>query len=422
MNRSPLLVLLPLLLTLAGCQKHAAPPPPAPAAIPAVSVPPPIQAPASKVVQLLALGTNTCALEESGEVLCWGSNEAGILHQANLRTTATPTRAIAPGSGIKKIVGSFGHICALSAVGAVGCWGSNYRQQLGLQLANQQQPHFSAESSQVPLPEAATEVAAGSAHNCVIGATGKVYCWGYNVAGQLGDGEMPSNMGYLPTGSGNLTSRWKPASVALPLGQELKAREVVAGNMHTCALSGEGRVFCWGSDTQHQLSTNQAMHSASGGGSRVPVAVENLPALPVEHLASGTNHVCALVSDGMVYCWGTIGAQMSELQMPTPQPIRGLPGSASAIAAGGGTSCALVSGKAYCWGASVVGGGVGLPNLTPAPVLDLPGGIQQITVSATHACALTQSSEVYCWGSSGYGVLGPSARRDSLQALRVPAL
>ena len=72
-------------------------------------------------------------------------------------------------------------------------------------------------------------------HTCALRGTGEVVCWGYNDAGQLGDGTT--------------VDRAAPVAVKGISG----AAQVAAGEEFTCARLATGGVKCWGSDTNGQL-------------------------------------------------------------------------------------------------------------------------------------------------------------------------
>ena len=78
-------------------------------------------------------------------------------------------------------------------------------------------------------------VTAGAHHSCAVTASGRLYCWGRNEEGQLGDGTT--------------TERHVPTLVEGLSG----VREVALGDLHTCALLGSGAVRCFGSNSNGQL-------------------------------------------------------------------------------------------------------------------------------------------------------------------------
>jgi len=100
---------------------------------------------------------------------------------------------------------------------------------------------------------------AGSLHTCALRVDGKVFCWGDNSNGQLGDGTTFD--------SHAATAKPVQAIVAVELGL-VDLTNVVAlgvGQQHSCALRVDGQPLCWGSDVNGQLGTT------AGHGSALPV-------------------------------------------------------------------------------------------------------------------------------------------------------
>jgi alpha-tubulin suppressor-like RCC1 family protein len=79
------------------------------------------------------------------------------------------------------------HTCALTAGGAVYCWGANASGQLGDGTTTSR----SDPRAVVGLAGAMfTYVAAGDSHTCAVASNGVAYCWGLNADGQLGVGDL----------------------------------------------------------------------------------------------------------------------------------------------------------------------------------------------------------------------------------------
>src|SRR5437016_2640737 len=100
-----------------------------------------------------------------------------------------------------------------------------------------------------------TQVSAGGSHTCALAADGRVYCWGSNENGQLGDGTHNNHS--------------SPKAVS----GTLRFVQVSAGAHHTCAVTADNRAYCWGSNAEGQLgaftsSDDRLTPTAFPGGRR----------------------------------------------------------------------------------------------------------------------------------------------------------
>src|SRR5439155_1249809 len=203
-----------------------------------------------------------------------------------------------------------------------------------------------------------TAVAAGGLHTCMRLPDGTVQCWGRNNFGQLGNGD------------GNLTS----SSVPVAVRGLTTAAGVVTGDAHTCALLGDGTVWCWGRSDDGQLG-NGARASAS-----TPVPVTNLTG--VTAMTAGFYHTCALLPNGTVWCWGRNDeGQLGDgttLGRPAPVQVAGITG-ALAVSGGYHHTCALLSdGTVQCWGRNLegqLGDGTTTSSSTPVRVGGITGAV-----------------------------------------------
>jgi alpha-tubulin suppressor-like RCC1 family protein len=181
-----------------------------------------------------------------------------------------------------------------------------------------------------------------------------------------------------------------------------------AGGQHTCAVTGAGGVWCWGSNVQQQLGTTVA------GGSLVAVQVVSVGSHATA-VTAGDEHSCALsVANGAstVQCWGADGhGQLGVAGLfttPAPVTVHGLASAVSAIAAGGFHTCALAGGAVACWGDDAdgqLGNGASADSATPVAVQGL-SGVKAIAAGGAHTCALTSAGGVECWGYNAYGQVG----------------
>jgi alpha-tubulin suppressor-like RCC1 family protein len=192
---------------------------------------------------------HSCALLDTGDVKCWGQAEQGqlglgIANKIGLDNSPSSVGPINLGGKVIQLSSGDKHNCALLENDVVRCWGSNEEEQLGTgdsnHLGDDETP---ADLGDLDLGGAATQVALGGSHACVILETGAVRCWGLNVLGSLGYGlegnqaignnETPADLGDIDLG-GN-------------------AVQVSAGVFHTCALLDAGGVKCWGSNSDGEL-------------------------------------------------------------------------------------------------------------------------------------------------------------------------
>jgi alpha-tubulin suppressor-like RCC1 family protein len=325
----------------------------------------------SGVVAITAGLYHTCALTSVGAVKCWGLNSDGELGVATNNNTsnpnATPVAVTGLSAGVVAIsAGSF-HTCALTNLGAVQCWGSNYYGALGVTanvLTGTANPTPVAVTG---LSSGVSTIAAGSFHTCAI-LGGAVKCWGLNVFGQIG----------VATNTGTYNANPTPVTVS----NLTNIVGLTAGGFddrgHTCAVTNGGAVKCWGDNQVGALGIN----SGSPASSSVPLDVSGL-SNGVVSIAAGSPllHTCAVTSAGGVKCWGNNGngqlGNNSTTSSPVPVDVSGL-NDVSALATGGFHTCAMTgSGAIHCWGnngAGQVGDGGTTQRLTPISGSNLGSG------------------------------------------------
>lgn len=224
------------------------------------------------------------------------------------------------------------------------------------------------------------------------------------------NGESGSSGGGGSSGEGGPYSKLSSAT----------ATRVVAGRLHSCALTSNGSVRCWGYQEVGQLG-----NGVSGVTERSP-AVEVQGLGNVTALAAYSDHTCA-VSDGGAYCWGS--NDFGELGNGTredsgvPVAVEGLGDGVVAVATGGTHSCALTdAGSVKCWGeAARLGDGTNEASNVPVDVEGLDD-VVAIAAGEYHACALTGAGNVKCWGASYTGELGVPDLGFSLEPVDVEGL
>ncbi len=345
-------------------------------------------------------GWHGCAVVNGG-AQCWGDDADGQLGDGVSTDRSVALGVSGLNASVTKIATGGDYSCAVVAGGAK-CWGDGYHGVLG----NGSQASHKTPVAVSGLSTAVTAIATSGGegglvssggsfsyggHVCAVVA-GSVQCWGDNFAGELGNASVAI---------GSYTT--VPVAVAGISG----ATDVAVITATSCAIVSNG-VQCWG-----QYVGNMTYQS----GSLFPVAVTGL-ATGVTALAGGRDHFCAL-QNGALKCWGSnsygqlgTGDSSSPFSIE-PVPVVGL-SNATAIAAGGAHSCAVVGGGVQCWGsnfsyelgrtsASCPDGDC---SSVPLAVNGVSSGVTALGAGSEHTCALVGNSSIKCWGNDFNGQLG----------------
>ena len=361
----------------------------------------------SGVSALAAGAEHTCAVTAGGAVKCWGWNGYGQLGDGTTIGRATPVDVNGLGSGVSVVAAGRYHTCVMTA-GGVKCWGGNSNGQLGDGTTQSRTTPVDVSG----LGSGVTAVAGGESHTCAVMDAvhgGGVKCWGYNRYGQLGDGTT--------------TDRLVPVDVS---GLGNGASAVAAGKYHSCAVKAEGGVKCWGFNIYGQLGDGTA------GDRNVPTDVSGL-ASGVSGVAAGGDHTCAVmdtVRGGGLKCWGNNGSgQLGDGttdKHTTPVEVSGLGSGVNVVAAGGSHTCAVTNGGGLkCWGLNVVGqlgDGTTTGHATPVDVSGLGSGVSAVAAGEFHTCAVTAGGGVKCWGQNYAGELGNGTTTNQTTPVDVSGL
>src|SRR6266513_2879410 len=257
--------------------------------------------------------------------------------------------------------------------------------------------------------DTATAVEAGIFHQCALMQDATVRCWGENDYGQLGNGVISS-----PPDAPNPT----PVPVVGLNG----VAAVAGGGFHTCARFSDGRLRCWGRNSEGQLGDPAFTDWAS------PTSVPVAGITTATGVTGGGYHTCAVLQNGTVRCWGQndygqLGdGSIIEPQTrpptprPTPTPVT-VQGITTAVAMKSGIfhTCALLrDGTMQCWGWNdffQLGDSTSNFNYSSVPVT--VSGIRPAALApgAEHTCVLLPDGTVRCWGDNGYGQLGNGSQR-----------
>jgi alpha-tubulin suppressor-like RCC1 family protein len=381
---------------------------------------------------------HTCVVLHNGNVKCFGAGlygqlgndtglDSGYSTSSSVATTAAielglrrTARAIAVGSA---------HSCALLDNFTVKCWGRSTYGQLGYGDTVSRGDGAGEMAALVAIDfgtgRTATAIAVGALHSCALLDNLTVKCWGRNQYGQLGYGDTDSR--------GDDAGEMGDALLAIDFGTGRTARAIAAGKYFTCALLDNFAVTCWGANTGGQLGLGDTTERTSP---TALAAIDFGSGLTARALSAGDDHVCAILGDGALVCWGgagngrlgsggtsNIGDGTNEMGTKLAAVSLGSSSTAIAVSAGQAHTCVVfTSTEVKCFGNGGSGRlGVGnqnnfgdLPDQmgTALPAIDLGTGRTALAVSAgsEHTCALLDNAALKCWGSGDSGRRGSSNR------------
>ncbi len=252
---------------------------------------------ATAFIQVAPGENHMCALQQNGQVLCWGLNDQGQLN-------------VPDGVRFRQITSGWRFSCGIRIDGGITCWGRNNHQQAeapdgqftsvdagwdhACAVSLDRAPCWgrNANGRATPPPGALfTAIGAGAEHSCGLSLSGDLICWGKNDNGR-GD------------------SRSGPF------------RSLTVGVAHTCVLRSDGTALCQGENAAGQSDPPKTVFT---------------------QISAGSDHVCGLVPTGVVECWGRDVNEAGNVRFELPGPF-------TSINAGWEGHCGLnAAGHAHCW-------------------------------------------------------------------------
>ncbi|MCY4524381.1 MAG: hypothetical protein OXB84_06555, partial [Halobacteriovoraceae bacterium] len=327
-----------------------------------------------------AVGHKTsCAIMGDDSLKCWGSNSHGQLGQndtvnrGDVTGSMTALAKINLGTGrTARFVGvstNGNHVCAILDDDSLKCWGANDYGQLGIGGTDHQgddSGEMAALSSIDLGGQTVKSVSAGGRHTCAILDDDSVKCWGRNNYGQLGRNAA------LP--GGNITDNIGSASVGeiasispIDLGTGRTARSITAGSDFTCVVLDNGNAKCWGFNGSGNLGLEDTDHRGDDAGEMATLSSVDFAA-NIKNIFAGNQHVCVVLNDDGVKCWGNnlygqLGLDSMDAQGDDPNEMTNLPfvdlgigRTVLNLATGGNHTCAVLDDNTLkCWGRNHVG-------------------------------------------------------------------
>ena len=355
----------------------------------------------NKLNQVSACANCSIALSMDGKVFSWGSNQDGKLGDGNssnannvnvpvaVKTEGTPMK----GKTISQISSGYVHNLALSMDGKVYAWGNNSDGQLGDGTINNRNVPVAVKTTGTDMDgKTIVQVSVGSYHNVALSSDGKLYAWGNNSDGQLGDG--------------TINNRNVPVAVKTT-GTDMDGKTIVqvsAGDEHTIALDAEGNIYEWGT-VRGSYSRNTTPQLFNVVGTVIANKI-------ITKVVAGSHYSVAITSDGTVYAWGSNSNFGINSKIPVKLDFSGK--NIESISLGNLHALAIASdGTVYAWGSNFygqLGNGTNASSTVPVKVNTI-GGLPtnkalKVDAGYSHSLVVTTNGDVYAWGNNLCGQFG----------------
>jgi hypothetical protein len=240
----------------------------------------------------------TCAVRDSGQVVCWGFDVLG-----QVRAPAGTFSSVSAGGNVA---------CALTAQGTVSCWGdkryappaatflavsAGYMASCGIRSDQTLACWGTNDWGETSAPSGTfSALSLVGDVGCGIRSDGTLACWGYNLDGQA---SPPAGV-FSAVSAGSLVSCgvrangqlacWGSSGSSLATPPAGTFTSVSVSFRHACALRTDQTVACWGDNTD--------------GAAQPPAGTFLKVSVGGHHTSADGEHSCGLRTDGSIVCWG----------------------------------------------------------------------------------------------------------------------
>ena len=252
------------------------------------------------IIDISLSGSHSMALTSKGRVFTWGYNGGGILGYGHSDYDAHPNPTeithqftLNEEEVIEKVVSGHLYSIVLTSESRMLIWGSNSRGELGIGTSDHDD-HFSpidiTSHFSLGFDEVIVDVLAGDSHTAVITSEGRIFTWGYNTYGNLGDGTTTDKN--TPT---DITNHF-----SLFPGEKIVKASVYS--KHSAAVTSLGRVFTWGYNAYGQLGDGTTETRL------LPIEITNQINISMEdkiiNVQVGNGYSGVITSEGRIFTWG----------------------------------------------------------------------------------------------------------------------
>jgi len=342
-------------------------------------------------------GSMSFVIKPDGSLWGTGGTRLGI------GTSESTSSYIKIMEGVIAVSDGRGHTTAIKATGSLWAWGNNGAGQLG-------DGTNITRLSPIKVMDDVIAVSAGDVHTMAIRTDDSLWAWGNNDFGRLGDG--------------TITDRYSPVKI---LGNVIA---VSAGNMHTMAIRSDGSLWGWGSNGAGQLGDGTTIDRHS------PTKIMD----DVIAVSAGSVHTMAIKTDGSLWAWGSnhfnqlgdgainigvLGANNRHYPIMIMEDV-------AAVSAGARHTMAIkTDGSLWAWG-NYRDGQLGNGQYTPPPppgvlihhspdgpsggaidVIDpvrIMDGVIAVSAGFWHTIAIRADGSLWAWGNNPVGQLGDNSR------------
>lgn len=293
----------------------------------------------------------------------------------------------------REITSKGGFTCSIDVNKKVWCWGDNVNGQLGNGSTTD-----SYEPAQIAAPSSGTAGAYAKLSNgtsysmCALTDAGLAYCWGNNSHGQLGVSPAVKQSVHTPV---QMTAA----------GSTNKFTEIVQAATTTCAIEQTTtKIFCWGENNGDNKPAGSHLGTAvAGAGKYVKLAMDR-------------NTACGLNATSRIQCWSANGLGQAGVALEADGTVKpaGYDGAAGSM---------NITTAMYVPSAPVIipagqdksDPGTFTPVTLPGQWLDVVIGDQEQDFSKSVVCGIKTNETVWCWGDNDHGQLGagPTVKTDS---------
>jgi alpha-tubulin suppressor-like RCC1 family protein len=374
------------------------------------------------------------SLTSEGRVFVWGLNSSGQLGDGSFTKREKPVEItsrfnLAASDKIQSLNFGANHSSATSSLGRVFVWGSNTAYQLGtgditnditkLNTPTEITSRFNFESSEV-----IQSINLGWSSSTALTSNGRVFTWGDNDYGQLGDGTGANENRSSPF---DITNRF-----VLDTNLNEKITYLSSSYYGSFALTSAGKIFAWGDNLYGQLGDNTTVNK------NTPTNITSRFGLHSGEVVTmisgaGDEHSVAITNQSRVFTFGRNNQGQlgngNDLIASSPIPIDitslfNLSSEETIQTLTGGASFSIITtslGRIMSWGGNFsgqLGNGNNTNQFTPVNIANqfvLQDGESVKSISSGHSqsFALTSVGRVFVWGANGSNQLG-----DGLTASR----